>query len=291
MILPKWDHSRLGKLSHLDLHGGVWVKRESTVAPLDNSDFRSDALSGQYKLRGIQSSLGHNRNDEDHPLAYDDRDYDHCTNEIGGSQILQEEGTDNDVPHMAQDSEFLITDSSTRQSGPPVVAPDLAAFGIPYAPAQWHAASSCSRANPLLGAHQWLPLVHVSNPILLKVAAYDPDNAPRTVTYSLSLSPEPEQRLTVVKKTNSNQILRVENNIVRVEQSTQCMADDIRSSMLYGIRITSARAPEGYHGEIGHENIEHSVAGNNQHRFYGTQSAEAKHCPTPNIFPTRRHYQ
>ncbi|KAJ3806262.1 hypothetical protein F5876DRAFT_80874 [Lentinula aff. lateritia] len=216
-----------------------------------------------------------NGNDEDYALVYDDGDYEDSTNEVGDSQTLSEEETDNDVSHIAPDNEFQITDSSSQEPGPrsPTTAsPNLAALasrmlqlsGMLHRRAQHSRAVNepppPSLSTPLPSSRRSLANQSADSftsaggtsvaptPACLQPPPSrgrrarktgttsttrkpkDPDNVPRTITYPPSS--ELEQRPKVGKETNSNQILRVEANIVRVEQLTQRLVGEMHSSML-----------------------------------------------------------
>ncbi|KAJ3888241.1 hypothetical protein GG344DRAFT_68145 [Lentinula edodes] len=217
-----------------------------------------------------------NGNDEDYPLDYDDGDYEDSTNEVGDSQTLQEEETDNDVSHMAQDNEFQITDSPSQEPGlrsPTTASPNPAALasrmlqlsGMLHRRAQHSRTMNepppPSLSTPLPSSRRSLANQSADSftsaggtsvaptPARLQPPPpsrgrrarkpgttsttrkpKDPDNVPRTITYPPSS--ELEQRPKVGKETNSNQILRVEANLVRVEQLTQRRAGEMHSSML-----------------------------------------------------------
>ncbi|KAH7879160.1 uncharacterized protein C8R40DRAFT_577827 [Lentinula edodes] len=191
---------------------------------------QTGAVATTHHTRVSPNSTMDNGNDEDYTLDYDNGDYEESTNEVGDSQTLQEEETDNDVSHMAQDNEFQITDSPSQEPGlrsPTTASPNPAALASRML--QLSANQSADSFTSAGGTSVAPTPARLQPPPPSRGCRArkpgttsttrkpkDPDNVPRTITYPPSS--ELEQRPKVGKETNSNQILRVEANLVRVEQ-------------------------------------------------------------------------
>ncbi|KAJ4466955.1 hypothetical protein C8R41DRAFT_899640 [Lentinula lateritia] len=222
-----------------------------------------------------------NYNDDDYPLDFEDGTDDGGSDELVDSQPLQDNDTDNNRSQTVPDEDFQISPDYDR--GPSAITlsiyisiSDATLSGVlrrraqpsgvttnhsppsPLLPVPSSRRSSANQSAESLSSARGISTA--PSPSRLQpppprgsrnrrksgtsVARKpkDPDSVPRTIVYPASS--ELQQRPSAGKETNTNQILRVEVNTIRIEQMLHRMIEESRSSLTSASALCQQELPQ-----------------------------------------------